>query len=126
MQMAKGDKTVKRKTDPYVGMAVICEKVLIEPDNVPSAIRVVDTVILPNDPPPLSGTVIGLPLNMFIMFRNGDFNGTRELRIHLINPSGEREETGRWPIILTGPPEGGQHVRSPVGPKMGQGRSVYL
>lgn len=72
---------------PFVQVACICEKVLVEPDSVPSLIRVVDTyfIDLPSAPlPPSMKTV--LELILFVSLKSGDVVGEHEVGIRLITP----------------------------------------
>jgi hypothetical protein len=101
-----------KKPMPPVAAAFFCEKILTEPDNVLSAIRIVDTISLPGAVLPESGTDLVLPLAMLVVFKSGDAQGERELQFRLENPSGKVFTGGTWKITLGDPPEAGHTFRS--------------
>jgi len=94
-------------TKPYVAVACVCEKAIIEPDNVVSLIRIVDTVHVqvPAYPlPPGVGGVVGL--TVFVSIRSGDVTGQHEVALVLRKPTGMSEPTQKWPVVLTGGEQG--------------------
>src|SRR5712692_2849992 len=94
-------------TKPYVSVACVCEKAIIEPDNVTSLIRIVDTFHLqvPAGPlPPGVGGVVGL--TVFVAIKSGDVTGQHEIGLVLRKPTGKREPTQKWPVVLTGGEQG--------------------
>lgn len=67
---------------PYLSAALICEKVLVEHDNVKSAIRIVDRLTTPDLP-------IDFDSFLLIRIKSGWARGTYALRIDLVKPSGD-------------------------------------
>jgi hypothetical protein len=88
---------------PYVAVACVCEKVLIEPDNVASVIRIVDTFHLQiPDKPPSPGMATGVQLTAFIAIKAGEVTGEHELGLVLRHPSGKKGDPRKWPVVLNG------------------------
>lgn len=91
------------KAKPYVQVACICEKVLIEPDNVASLIRIVDTYFLSPMPDPLPpGLNIGHELMVFISLKSGDVVGDFEVGLRLTEPDGTERPVRTWPVEFRG------------------------
>jgi hypothetical protein len=91
---------------PFVQIACICEKVLVEPDNVPTLIRVVDTYfldLLENAPP---GIQVGLPLTAFVSLKSGDVVGEFEVGLQLTAPDSEERPIRMWPVEFRGAENG--------------------
>jgi hypothetical protein len=90
---------------PFVQTACVAESVLIEPDGVASAVRIIDTFTV-HEPP-------GMPANMkpattvtfLITLKSGAVKGESELDLILREPSGKTKPLGSRPIVL----EGGIH-----------------
>src|SRR5579864_8060334 len=93
---------------PFVQVACICERVLVEPDNVASLIRIVDTysVQIPSAPPP-TGIPVVVPLTAFISLTSGNIIGDFEvgLRLHPPDNNGKEQPVRRWPVEF----RGGEH-----------------
>lgn len=87
---------------PLVQVACVCEKVLIEPDSVPSLIRIVDTYHLrvPADQP-LAPTV-GVDLTVFVSLKSGEVVGSFEVGLTLKNPNGKVDGPRKWPVVFNG------------------------
>jgi hypothetical protein len=95
---------------PWVQAACICEHVLIEPDNVSSLIRVVDTYTLPfaPDAPPVNvppGVPLVVQLTAFISLKSGDVVGDFEVGLRLTEPDETEQPVRKWPVEL----RGGEH-----------------
>jgi hypothetical protein len=87
---------------PFVQIACVCEKVLIEPDNVPSLIRVVDTYLL-NMPPELPTDLkVGMELTAFISLKSGDVIGESEIGLRLVTPDEAETALRMWPVEFGG------------------------
>jgi hypothetical protein len=94
-------------TKPYVAVACVCEKAIVEPDNVTSLIRIVDTfyVQIPAAPlPPGVGGVVSL--TVFVSIKSGDVTGEHEVSLVLRQPTGKSEQTQKWLVVLTGGEQG--------------------
>jgi len=92
---------------PYVAVACVCEQVLIEPDNVASIIRIVDTYTLDPLPVPPAGVKLQphVPLNAFVSIKSGDVRGAHEVGLLLRKPDGKTGPLQKWPVEL----RGGEH-----------------
>lgn len=94
-------------TKPFVAAAVLCEKVLVDEEGVPSLIRVVDTykIDLPKELPAGTGAVA--KFTAFFAIRSGDVVGKSELSIKLRNPDGKVVNIPqKWPVLLGGNEQG--------------------
>jgi hypothetical protein len=91
---------------PFVQVACVCEKVLIEPDNVPSLIRIVDTYTLelPGKPLP-PGVKLQTDLTAFVSLKSGDVIGDFEVGLRLNAPDGKDHPVRMWPVEF----KGGEH-----------------
>jgi hypothetical protein len=87
---------------PFVQIACVCEKVLIEPDNVASLIRVVDTYALALPTPELPAGVQIAFLIAFISLKSGDVVGEFEVGLRLNHPDGKDYPIRRWPVEFRG------------------------
>lgn len=92
--MAKTISRRRRDTLPYLAAACIAEKVLVEPDNVNSVIRIVDNTTVPADVMRnfKQGELTGFPFQLFLSIKAGDFRGKCTLTLFQINPSRQASE----------------------------------
>jgi hypothetical protein len=74
---------------PFIQAASVCEKVLIEPDNVASPIRLVDTFTLNAPAEALSADLPVAPLTLYISLKSGDVVGEYEVGLQLNRPDGK-------------------------------------
>lgn len=75
---------------PYIAVAAICEKILVEKSDLLSCIRIVDkvhVVVPPSLPDPLPR--IPVQVNALIALRSGGFVGKKMIQLNLINPAGD-------------------------------------
>lgn len=108
---------------PFVGAALFCENVLEEKDGVHSAIRIVDRFMVD----PVIPNIPGLPADakpafrtfLFVIFKSGDFVGTKQLGVRLRYPSGRYGQRPELDVPLTF--KGGEHG---VSVRIGLGVSV--
>jgi hypothetical protein len=109
----------ERHSGPYLTAAFFCEKVIEEKDGVPSYLRVVDILTVPEPPPEFIGEKDGVPIlpatliNVVIMLKSGEAKGKRTVRIIAIAPSGERTKGLQAEVTLAGG-ETGAILRGPV------------
>jgi hypothetical protein len=89
---------------PWVQIACVCEKVLMEPDNVPSLIRVVDTYTLVMPPePPQPKVKAGVELTAFVALKSGEVVGEFEIGLRLTGPADDAPPPMRmWPVEFRG------------------------
>jgi len=87
---SKSSKPRKRRTKkrPWLSVAVICEKALIEKDFTPSLVRIIDILTVESDAPEMPPGV--LKFTLFMLFRGGPAVGTKTLEIRGISPSGKK------------------------------------
>lgn len=88
-----------RKNLPVVNVAVACEKILAEKDDVLSMVRIIDTYFVPTGsaaPPP--DTI--LPISGLVVLRAADFIGEGELWLVLVTPDGKRTDPQKIPMIF--------------------------
>jgi hypothetical protein len=97
---------------PYLGAAFFCEKLLREADTTTSAIRMVDTVNLPAVMTvPEKGAALAIPLTLYVMFKNGEARGEREVLLRVINPSRKRIKAAKSKLVLSDTPEAGTAIQ---------------
>ena len=76
---------------PYLSAALLCEKVLVEKDEVKSAIRIIDRVnrsaVGPN--PPTEMAPFEYELTLLLKFKSGRARGLHSVKIQPVKPSGE-------------------------------------
>lgn len=85
---------------PYLAAALLCEKVLVEKDEVLSAIRIVDRIIhtaRAEIMPPLN-----VDLRLLLVFKSGPAHGSRNVTVRLAQPSGRVQQPVMLPIFLEG------------------------
>jgi len=85
---------------PYLAAAFLCEKVLVEKDEVLSAIRIVDRIIhtaRAEIMPPLN-----VDLRLLLVFKSGPAHGSRNVTVRLAQPSGRVQQPVMLPIFLEG------------------------
>jgi hypothetical protein len=75
------------KKRPWLAVAAICEKALVEKDRTPSVIRIIDTLTVESDEPKMPAGM--LRFTLFLMFRGGPATGTKSLKISGLAPSGK-------------------------------------
>jgi hypothetical protein len=97
-----------KSAKPFVNVATICEKVLIEKDNVLSAIRIFDVLNVSSASMPPDTAI---PLTALIMLRAGEFRGEAEISIAIETPDGKRHPIPqKWPLLFEEQSAGGNLV----------------
>lgn len=82
-------------------VACICEKVLREPDSVPSLIRIVDTYMVEPLPAELPPSVKpALPLTIFVGLKSGEVLGEHTIGLRLTKPDGSLGPIREWPMMF--------------------------
>ena len=98
---------------PYVSAAFVCEKVLLEPGNVPTFVRVVDRFTVPVFSQPLPP---GLPppvvqANLIVLIKAGDFGaGRHTITIKLQKPDGSYLPDNPQSLFFNGSDDAGHGV----------------
>src|SRR6266536_3431498 len=97
---------------PYLTAALLCERILVEKDNVKSIIRIVDKIthtVEGPDPPhvmePFTHT-----LSMLVAFRRGETVESRQLGVVIVGPTGNRTDIVGSPVNFEGEPGSGIDV----------------
>lgn len=90
---------------PFVQIACICERVLLEKDDVASAVRIVDTITLTPETLP-DGVTPVVELTAFICLKSGPVIGNYDVGLVLRYPSGKRGPVRKWPVVLNGQEHG--------------------
>ena len=77
-------------TGPHLIAALVCERVLIEKDNVVSIIRVIDRITVTAAGPNAPDVMPELPLNhtLFLSFKSGTAQGPVPVKVTMTLPSG--------------------------------------
>lgn len=73
---------------PYLSLAVICEKLLVEKDGVQSIVRIVDHFHVHGSPPDMPPMPVFFTLA--IAFKSGFFRGVQRINIEPTTPSGAK------------------------------------
>lgn len=108
--MARSDtaKTIKEDREgPFLGIAVFCEMVLNEKDNVQSVIRIIDRYTIkaaPNSPAIMPPTPI--PLRALIMLKAGAAKGKHTVTLQPRTPSGGLLPKAGLPVLFEGEDRG--------------------
>ena len=89
---------------PYLIAALLCETVLVEKDNVKSAIRIVDktTRVIKGTDPPSTMPATKIRWNLVIKLVKGKAQGKHEVAVKLVTPSGEELSTHTMTIDFEG------------------------
>jgi hypothetical protein len=83
---------------PYVAAAVFCEKVLQEADGMLSLIRIVDRITFHVVGP--QGAPVPVPLFLVLMLKAGHTQGTHEVSVRAMGPSGQDLGTIQTPMLF--------------------------
>jgi uncharacterized protein DUF6941 len=90
----------------HLSMAIFCEKVLREADNVLSIIRVVDRLNV-FGPTPEMAIVQPVPLIILVVFKSGFLRGKQKVVIRPISPTGKDMSEMSFPMLFEGDDERG-------------------
>jgi hypothetical protein len=96
---------------PHLQIAVFCEKVLVEQNDVTSLIRIIDRLTLSGPLPELPLTTT-IPLTIVVSFKAGFYRGKLPLKIGPITPSGIELPAQSFPLLFEGDDERGVHVQA--------------
>lgn len=93
------------KQKPWIAAACICEKVLVEKDNVNSLVRIIDTVIVEkNANAPAGAKLPPLTVTVYVSLKAGTLNGQYELSLGLRRDGGGEPlpKAPSWPVAMEG------------------------
>jgi hypothetical protein len=92
---------------PYLGAAVLCEKVLNERDGVLSVIRMIDRITITAHGDAVREMPAGIVnLNLYVMFKSGDARGAYQIGVRTVSPSGPVVSTVQFPMLMEGEDRG--------------------
>jgi hypothetical protein len=94
------DASDKECSGPYIAMAVICERVLQEKDDVLSLIRVVDRFFVHGTAKEMPPSVV--QGNIVITMKSGFYKGKLEIKLRGATPSGKPLPEREFPVLFEG------------------------
>jgi hypothetical protein len=97
----------------HLSIAIFCEKVLREADNVLSVIRVIDRFNV-FGPTPEMKQPYTLPFTILVSFKSGILRGKQLLEIRPILPDGTEMQSFSFPMLFEGDDERGNAVIAPM------------
>ncbi|TAK64999.1 MAG: hypothetical protein EPO22_05350 [Dehalococcoidia bacterium] len=97
---------------PWVQAALFCERVLIEHDNVPSMIRVIDQIRHPivASGPGVVAPTLPYQLNGFIALKPGAAKGRFDYAIVMETPAGLKRQVANGSFTFAGGPHNGVNI----------------
>jgi hypothetical protein len=119
-------KGLEKTALPYATALVVCERVLVESDGVPSAIRIVDAMsVVPDRMPSLGEGIVFTELGLLFIVKAGEARGPRTFSLKLSTPEPVQHELLNWDFTFTDPAEGGQNLRFSPLSMIWAGEGVY-
>lgn len=96
------------ETGPYVNVAAFVERVLVEKDDVLSAIRIIDQFSVQAEGPDVPDSLPGglLQTTLLIVLKAGSARGSQKLQVVMEHPDGQRREGPEFAVNFS-PGEGG-------------------
>jgi hypothetical protein len=88
---------------PYLQLATICERHILEADGALTLFRIIDRFTVQGTTPEMPLTTI--QFMVVISFRSGDFRGTLDLKLKIVDPSVNPLQEISIPMLLEGPEE---------------------
>jgi hypothetical protein len=88
---------------PYLNLATICERYILEADGALTLFRIIDRFIVQGDTPEMPATVIQFTL--VVNFRSGNFRGGLDLRLKMIDPNLNTINDAILPQVFEAPEE---------------------
>lgn len=97
----------KEPRGPFIGAALLCERVLEEKDGVLSAIRIVDRWIVPRPFAQNDEQITALlrPV-MVVVLKAGEATGSHTISVNMSSPNGNEDEGIAYPFELEGEDRG--------------------
>ena len=100
-------KEIEVGKEPFLAMAVLCERVLEEKDGVLSLIRIVDRLVHAAGPEgPEEMPAILAKLVMVLGFKSGAVHGKRTVTVRLVDPANEVKGEWTFPVLFEGEDKG--------------------
>ena len=98
---------------PYLQAACVCENILIEPDTVPSLIRIVGKfIITPPDIEMPKGIPTGFPMKLFVSFKRGDSIGKGKVSVYGTRPDGSDGPKTDTEVVFPGGVSGTAQIKA--------------
>jgi hypothetical protein len=100
---------------PYLSAALLCDRVLLEQDNTPTAIRIIDRAVTNIVTITGSGAPTAAPVEpepepfsftLFISLKSGKARGSSTVKIVLEQPSGIKSRPQELPVLFEGEDRG--------------------
>ncbi len=91
-------------TGPFLATAVLCEKAARDRYGVLTITRIIDGIVLPAAARQTPPTIVELTL--VVIFRSGQFQGSLEIALRQISPSGAVAPLTRFPTFFQGEDHG--------------------
>jgi len=103
------------KSLPLVAAAVLCERVLVEKDDVVSIVRVIDRVIWEPPPPGVAPELARIQIVCLLILKRGDSTGDEHnFELVLRTPSGKASRPSEGPLVFSLPsrdPDSGVNIQ---------------
>jgi hypothetical protein len=108
-EMENQSEIASARNGPFLAAALLCEKILQEPDGVPTFIRVIDRFMIQGSPVP--GAPAAMPPSqvsfmLAVMLKSGAARGRHMVRIRTETPVGLRLQEISVPVLLEGDERG--------------------
>lgn len=88
---------------PYLQLATICERFILENDGALTLFRVIDRFVISGTTQDMPQTAISF--NVVVNFRSGHFTGSLDLDLEVINPNIQMTQKMQIPASFEGPEE---------------------
>lgn len=97
----------KEPRGPFIGAALLCERVLEEKDGVLSAIRIVDRWTVPRPPVHNNEQIAALLRPVIVVVpKAGEATGSHMISVNMSSPNGDEDEGTTYPFELEGEDRG--------------------
>jgi hypothetical protein len=109
-----------RTGGPYLSIAAVCERTLLEKDEVISLIRVIDRLTVLTTVTAPSGVEVAipvpppLPITLVVCFKSGNFRGSLPLAIRIETPSSFRWPDFQMEVLFEGDGDRGSQFVLPM------------
>jgi hypothetical protein len=102
--MPENRPTQESLSGPHLQLALFCEKILLEADQTPSYIRVVDRFLITGTTPEMLPTALSFYLA--VSFKAGFIRGKHRIKVTPVTPSGVEKPVVEFPALFEGDDRG--------------------